>query len=156
MGGCPCSGANPEYTAAQCALTGVTAAQYGSVVQSPADQYNQVTGGNIDLDVEEADTITVGIVLTPTDNLTVSVDWDIEIENTIAMGAENIVGATNGVLCDSITRGPTGNLWQGEIPRVFNGLQNIGTGVTSGVDVAASWMIDAMGGTFDVVWQGPI
>ena len=89
----PVSGASPEYTAAQCAQTGVTAAQYGSVVQSPADQYNQVTGGNVDLDVEEADTITVGVVLTPTDNLTVSLDyWNIEIENTIAtVGAENIV-----------------------------------------------------------------
>jgi iron complex outermembrane receptor protein len=154
----PCSGANPEYTAAQCAQTGVTAAQYGSVVQSPADQYNQVTGGNVDLDVEEADTITVGVVFTPSDNLTVSLDyWNIEIENTIAtVGSENIVRqcATNGVLCDSITRGPTGNLWQGEIPRVFNGLQNIGTGITSGVDVAASWMMDAMGGTFGVNLAG--
>ena len=154
----PCSGANPEYTAAQCALTGVTAAQYGSVVQSPADQYNQVTGGNVNLDVEEADTITVGVVFTPTDNLTVSLDyWNIEIEDTIAtVGSENIVRqcATNGVLCDSITRGPTGNLWQGEIPRVFNGLQNIGTGVTSGVDVAASWSMDALGGTFGVNLAG--
>ena len=154
----PCSGATPEYTAAQCAQTGVTAAQYGSVVQSPADQYNQVTGGNVDLDVEEADTITVGVVFTPSDNLTVSLDyWNIEIENTIAtVGSENIVRqcATNGVLCDSITRGPTGNLWQGEIPRVFNGLQNIGTGITSGVDVAASWMMDAMGGTFGVNLAG--
>jgi len=154
----PCSGANPEYSAEQCARTGVSAAQYGKVVQSPADQYNQITGGNVNLDVEEADTITVGAVFTPTDNLTVSLDyWNIEIENTIAtVGAENIVRqcATNGVLCDAITRGPTGNLWQGEIPRVFNGLQNIGTGVTSGVDVAAAWSMDALGGTFGVNLAG--
>jgi len=154
----PCAGATPEYSLEQCARTGVTAAQYGSIVASPADQYNQVTGGNVNLDVEEADTITIGLVLTPTDNLTVSLDyWSIEIENTIAtVGAENIVRqcATNGSLCSSITRGPTGNLWQGEIPRVFNGLQNIGTNEWEGVDVAGSWFMDAMGGTFDVKLAG--
>jgi len=154
----PCAGATPEYSLEQCARTGVTAAQYGSIVASPADQYNQVTGGNVNLDVEEADTITIGLVLTPTDNLTVSFDyWSIEIENTIAtVGAENIVRqcATNGSLCSSITRGPTGNLWQGEIPRVFNGLQNIGTNEWEGVDVAGSWFMDAMGGTFDVKLAG--
>ena len=154
----PCSGASPEYTADQCAKTGVTAAQYGNVVASPADQYNQVTGGNVNLEVEEADTYTIGVVLDPIENLTLSVDyWSIEIENTIAtIGAENIVRqcATNGSLCGAITRGPTGNLWQGEIPRVFNGLQNLGTAEWEGVDVAASWMMDVMGGTFDVKLAG--
>ena len=154
----PCATASPEYSPEQCAKTGVTAAQYGSIVASPANQYNQITGGNINLDVEEADTITVGVVVTPSDNLTVSVDyWNIEIENTIAtVGAENIIRqcAENNNLCNSINRSGSGSLWQGETGYVFNGLQNIGTGTTSGIDVAASWMMDVMGGTFDVKLAG--
>ena len=154
----PCATATPEYSAEQCARTGVTAAQYGNIVASPANQYNQISGGNVNLDVEEADTITVGIVLDPIENLTVSVDyWNIEIENTIAtVGAENIIRqcAENNKLCSSVNRSGSGSLWQGETGYVFNGLQNIGTGITSGVDVAASWMMDAMGGTFNVNLAG--
>ena len=41
----PCAGATPEYTAAQCALTGVSAAQYGNIAVNPAGQYNQFVGG---------------------------------------------------------------------------------------------------------------
>ena len=154
----PCATATPELSAEQCARTGVTAAQYGNIVASPANQYNQISGGNVNLDVEEADTITVGIVLDPIENLTVSVDyWNIEIENTIAtVGAENIIRqcAENNKLCSSVNRSGSGSLWQGETGYVFNGLQNIGTGITSGVDVAASWMMDAMGGTFNVNLAG--
>jgi len=154
----PCATATPEYSPEQCARTGVTAAQYGNIVASPANQYNQITGGNINLDVEEADTITVGLVLTPSDTLTVSLDyWKIEIENTIAtVGAENIIRqcAENNNLCGSVNRSGSGSLWQGETGYVFNGLQNIGTNTWEGVDVAGSWMMDAMGGTFDVKLAG--
>ena len=148
----PCATDSPEYTAEQCARTGVTAAQYGNIVASPADQYNQISGGNVNLEVEEADTITIGVVLDPMENLTLSVDyWNIEIENTIAtVGAENIIRqcAENGNLCDSVVRSGSGSLWQGETGYVFNGLQNIGTATWEGVDVAGSWMMDAAGGTF--------
>jgi len=154
----PCATATPEYSPEQCARTGVTAAQYGNIVASPANQYNQISGGNVNLDVEEADTITIGLVLTPTDTLTVSLDyWKIEIENTIAtVGAENIIRqcAENNKLCSSVNRSGSGSLWQGETGYVFNGLQNIGTNTWEGVDVAGSWMMDAMGGTFDVKLAG--
>ena len=154
----PCATATPEYTAAQCAATGVSATQYGTITASPADQYNQVTGGNVNLSPEEADTITVGLVLTPMDNLTLSVDyWSIEIEQTVStVGAENIVRqcAENGALCDAITRSGSGSLWQGEVGRVFNGLQNLGTAEWEGVDVAAAWSTEALSGTFDVSLSG--
>ncbi len=154
----PCSGATPEFTAAQCAATGVTAAQYGNIVASPAGQYNQISGGNVDLSPEEADTITIGLVLTPLDNLTVSFDyWSIEIENTVAtVGAENIIRqcGENGKLCDSVKRSGSGSLWQGETGYVFNGLQNIGTAEWEGIDVAAAWSQDALNGTFDVRLAG--
>ena len=154
----PCATATPEYSPEQCARTGVTAAQYGNIVASPANQYNQISGGNINLDVEEADTITIGLVLDPMENLTVSLDyWSIEIENTIAtVGAENIIRqcAENNNLCDSVVRSGSGSLWQGETGYVFNGLQNIGTATWEGVDVAGSWMMDAMGGSFNVRLAG--
>ena len=38
----PCAGAEPTATAAECANSGVTAAQYGNVAASPAGQYNQL------------------------------------------------------------------------------------------------------------------
>jgi outer membrane receptor protein involved in Fe transport len=149
----PCAGATPEYSPEQCARTGVSASQYGNISASPASQYNQISGGNVNLDVEEADTITVGVVLDPIENLTISVDyWNIEIENTIAgIGAENIIRqcAENNNLCDSITRSAAGDLWRGESGFVFNGQQNIGTNKWEGVDIAATYVLDALGGTFN-------
>lgn len=148
------TGESPEYSAAQCANTGVTAAQYGNISLSPADQYNQITGGNPDLQAEEADTITLGVVLTPTDDLSVSVDyWSIEIEETITgIGAENIVRqcAENGLFCDAIVRSGSGSLWQGETGFVINAGLNGGKNTWEGVDVAGTWTKDALGGTFDV------
>ena len=153
-GGILATGESPEYSAAQCANTGVTAAQYGNISLSPADQYNQITGGNPDLQAEEADTITLGVVLTPTDDLSISVDyWSIEIEETITgIGAENIVRqcAENGLFCDSIVRSGSGSLWQGETGYVLNAGLNGGKDTWEGVDVAGTWTKDALGGTFDV------
>ena len=153
-GGIIATGESPEYTAAQCANTGVTAAQYGNISLSPADQYNQITGGNPDLQAEEADTITLGVVLTPTDDLSISFDyWSIEIEETITgIGAENIVRqcAENGLFCDAITRSGSGSLWQGETGYVVNADLNGGKNTWEGVDVAGNWTKDALGGTFDV------
>ena len=90
-----------------------------------------------------------------------SVDyWSIEIEDTVThqWRSENIVrqcAEQRSSCVTHITRAaPLATLWQGEIPRVFNGLQNIGTGITSGVDVAASWSMDALGGTFGVNLAG--
>ena len=51
----PCAGATPTATFAQCARTGVTQAQYGNIIDSPAGQYNQITGGNANLNPETAD-----------------------------------------------------------------------------------------------------
>jgi len=41
----PCAGAAPGLTLAQCANTGVTAAQYGNIESNPAAQYNGFIGG---------------------------------------------------------------------------------------------------------------
>jgi iron complex outermembrane recepter protein len=148
----PCAGTTPEYTAAQCANMGVTAAQYGSINASPAGQYNGIFGGNPTLTPEEADTVTVGFVIDPVDNLTVSIDyWDIKIDNTINnIGAPTILEQCGlyGVLCGQVTRNQSGNLWQGVNGYVADTTLNLGEASWEGIDVAASWAIEGLGGTW--------
>ena len=88
----PCSGfagtaEAPTATAAACANTGVTAAQFGAI---PPDsgQLNVITGGNPDLQPEEADTITLGLVYQPAQipDLLISLDY-YQIELTDAVGS---------------------------------------------------------------------
>ena len=146
----PCSGATPTYTAAQCANTGVTAAQYGSIAASPASQYNEVSGGNPNLDPETADTITFGVVMDPIDNLTVSIDyWNIKVEDVVStVGSENILEqcALYGNLCGQVNRSAAGSLWLGETGYVANTLSNLGELNYAGVDVEASYSMDVFGG----------
>lgn len=52
----PCDG-TPDATLEQCLLTGMTAAQYGSVPENPASQYNGLLGGNESLEPEKSDTV---------------------------------------------------------------------------------------------------
>src|SRR5258707_711107 len=64
-------------TAAQCALTGVTPAQFGHIGPNPAFQYNGQFTGNPNLVPEVADTYTVGLMLQPrvVPNLSLSLDY---------------------------------------------------------------------------------
>lgn len=116
----PCAGAAPELTAAQCANTGVTSAQYGNVVPSPASQYNAVYGGNVDLVPEVADTFSFGVVANPTDSFTIRADyWDIKLENGIGSLAPEFIirecAETNdAAYCDLVRRGNGGSLWVGQ------------------------------------------
>jgi outer membrane receptor protein involved in Fe transport len=150
----PCAGSAPVLTAAQCANTGVTAAQYGNVSLSPASQYNALYGGNPNLDPEEADTITFGVVIDATDSMQVSFDyWDIEITDVIAnIDPELIVnqcGLTGDPsFCTQVTRAPNGNLWQGQSGFVTATNINLGEQHWEGIDLAWAWTIDGAGGTW--------
>ena len=123
----PCSGFAgtddaPTATAAQCANTGVTAAQYGAI---PVDsgQLNVITGGNPDLTPEEADTITLGFVYQPQQipDLLISLDY-YQIELTDAVGSipasftlTRCLETGDAAFCDLINRGTDGSLTQ--VPR---------------------------------------
>ncbi|WP_298688762.1 TonB-dependent receptor [uncultured Sphingomonas sp.] len=61
----PCAGVKPTATTTACALTGVSAAQYGKIPQCPADTCDELYGGNAKLKPEKGDTYTIGLVLTP-------------------------------------------------------------------------------------------
>ena len=151
----PCAGPTPIQTAAQCAHSGVTAEQYGKIPLSPAGQYNGIFGGNTELTPEQANTFTVGAVITPEDifpGLTVSVDyWRIEILDAIDdVEPEFIVnqcGLTGDpVFCSQVNRGSNGNLWIGSsatAPNIVSTNINIGFFETAGIDFFGNYSMKA-------------
>jgi len=148
----PCATATPVYTAAQCANLHVSAAQYGNITASPAGQYNNIAGGNPTLLPEEADTLTAGFVVDPTDSMTISVDyWKIEITDTISTIGETTIleqCGLYGVLCEQVTRNAGGSLWQGTQGFVEDTTVNLGENIWEGVDLAANWQFEGLGGAW--------
>jgi iron complex outermembrane receptor protein len=114
----------------------------GAALDSPAGQYNFNQGGNPDLDPEESDTYSYGIVFTPrfAPGLSVSVDYfDIKVDSLIsAFGAANTLEACytfgDDGACSRIHRNAAGQLWIGT-GNVDNLNINIGSLETSGVDL---------------------
>ncbi|MGV0034019.1 MAG: TonB-dependent receptor domain-containing protein [Candidatus Azotimanducaceae bacterium WSBS_2022_MAG_OTU7] len=122
----PCSGAvtggvtSEGRTLAECANSGVVAAQFGLIPDSPAGQYNFLQGGSPNLAPEEADTYSFGVVWTPefVDGLVFSLDYyDIEIEKGIDnLSPEFILNECldgNASQCALVNRGNAGDLWIG-------------------------------------------
>lgn len=153
----PCAGIiadgeTPAQSAAQCANSGVTAAQYGNISLSPASQYNGIFGGNPDLSPEIADTITFGVVANPMDNLNFSIDYfDIQIEDVIgSINAELMVtqcGLTgNASFCGNVTRGSSGSLWRGTSGFVTATNVNLGERHWTGIDVNANYSLEFSAG----------
>jgi len=108
-----------------------------------------LASGNVGLDPEKADTLTVGGVFTPTflPGLQFSVDYyDIAISEAIGqLGGQNIVdqcvdGATE--LCSLVERDADGIIF-----RVNNGYLNISKLKTSGIDFEASYRTSLGGDT---------
>lgn len=110
-------------------------------------------GGNVDLDVETADTFTVGAVWEPGDEFGGSLDglqvivdyYDIEIEGLITtLGAfdiaQNCVDAAtiNNQFCAQIDRDPT----DGNITGFTSGEINLGAARTSGIDWTVRYTLD--------------
>lgn len=161
----PCAGPTPAFTAAQCANTGVSAARYGNVPINSAGQYNQFIGGNLNLKPEKADTYTLGFVVTPMDELRVSVDYyDIAIQDTIrTIGAQTILDQCaltgNPALCSLIRRNPgSGDLYRGSDPNtsglVTNLTGNFGEISFRGIDLSAFYRWDMFGGRMSTSFQG--
>lgn len=141
----PCAGATPTLPLATCARTGVTAAQYGKIQDSPAGQYNFLQGGNPNLRPENAESKTFGVVLTPMRNLSVTVDYfDIKITDTISIldPASTLAKClANGEarFCSLIQRDRTGSLWLLDEGRIIGTNVNIGGSGTSGLDLGFNY-----------------
>ncbi|MGZ9113123.1 MAG: TonB-dependent receptor plug domain-containing protein [Brevundimonas sp.] len=139
-----------QATLAQCVATGVPTAMYGTNgLNSPAGQYNVLSGGNPDLAPEEADTVTYGVVWTPgfIPRFNLSVDYfDIKVDGLISsVGPLNTLDLcyrlNDAAACSRINRNPNGQLWVGT--GVIEDLNiNIGGLSTSGVDVNANYSVD--------------
>ncbi|NRF70069.1 TonB-dependent receptor [Aquincola sp. S2] len=159
----PCAGETPQATREQCARTGVTAAQYGTIQDSPADQYNFLQGGNPNLRPERGESKTFGIVLSPMANLNLSVDYfDIKVKDNI-----NIVDPTttlskclatgDPVFCGLIQRDRLGTLWLLDEGRIVATNTNIGSVRTNGLDFGASYTQRLGGmGTLGVSFVGTL
>ncbi len=153
----PCAGSNlgspNSPTQAQCAFTGVTAAQYtsGSIPDCSSGQCNIQTSGNQHLRVEKSKTYSAGVLITPSfiKSLSISVDY-FDIGFTDRIGTQPFAAVLNGCLagdpqlCSQIHRGPTGRLFGGNTAvGNFVTTPNVNTGLarTKGVDFQADYQI---------------
>jgi iron complex outermembrane recepter protein len=142
-----CAGTNPSATQAQCALMGVTPAQYGNVSENPANQYNTIVGGNPNLEPEVADTYSAGLVLAPRfiPGFTAAFDYyHINIDKTIgSLLADDIqnqcVATGNTFLCGLVHRDALGTLWMTTNGYTVTTNQNVGKLGSEGIDVNASY-----------------
>jgi iron complex outermembrane receptor protein len=147
----PCSGSVAQITArgftqAQCASTGVTAAQFGTIPECPADVCDALGGGNPALKPEKADTFTIGTVLTPgfMPHFAMSVDyWNIKVKGFISgTDPQLIIGQCistgDPFFCGLFHRDPRNGVLFGTQGYVVSTLINTGFLHTSGIDVSAS------------------
>jgi len=152
----PCAVENPgvdvpTFTLEQCMRTGVTAAQYGFIAENPASQYNGLTGGNPDLQPEEADTYSFGFVFTPdfAPGLSITVDYyDIKIEDVIStVGADLAINTClrtgDPAFCDLINRAPgSGSLWLGFEGYITDTNFNLASLQATGIDTEINYRFD--------------
>ncbi len=128
----------------------VTLAQSDSgALNSPAGQYNFLGGGNPNLNPEEADTYTYGVVWTPSfvPGFNISVDYfDIQVDGLIStVGSLNTFDLCyaqgDAAACGRINRNAGGQLWVGSgfVEDLNN---NIGGLQTSGIDVNSNYAFD--------------
>ncbi len=162
----PCAGATPTATLAQCALTGVTPAQYGKILECPSETCNGYFGGNTALKPEEADTYTAGVVLTPTfvPRLTLSVDYfNIKVKDYIGvipvpLTISQCFATGDPFFCSLFQRNPRNGVLFGADATTpgYVTATNLNTGQlsTSGLDIGASYSVPTGVGRFSVDMLG--
>jgi len=94
-----------------------------------------LTGGRADLGPEESEQWSVGVVIAPTDNFSVSFDyWDIQREGTIQLLDLTTLSRNFALFPDRFFRDASGNL-----AAIDNRWINAGDTITKGIDVSARW-----------------
>jgi iron complex outermembrane receptor protein len=150
-------------TAAQCALTGVTAAQFGGIDVNSSDQYNGLIGGNPNLKPEKADTFTAGVIIQPTflPGFTASVDaFRIKVKDIIGViGADTIINQClqtgDAALCGAINRDANGSLYQTTRGFIVDTNVNAGSLTTQGIDASLGYTLRTTNiGTFALAANG--
>jgi len=132
-----------------CIADGVPAAGFVPI----GDQLSSTLGGNIDLQPEEADIFTLGVVYSPesVEGLSFTIDyWDIEITNAISTLGEQLIldtCASTGENCDLITRhGADAGALYGNSSDIDNRTTNVGGVDSSGVDFNVRYTTDLENG----------
>jgi outer membrane receptor protein involved in Fe transport len=148
----PCASDAPIASLDACANTGVTAAQYGTILDVISGQTQSITGGNPLLDPEVSDTLTFGAVFTPeaVPGLSVSLDYfDITVEDFIAAGIsaqtvlDECLATGEATFCDLITRSSSGSVAAGPAGVGFQQTNiNIAELSTSGLDLQVVYGFD--------------
>lgn len=113
----PCAGDSPTATSAQCQNTGLNPNLFG-LLPPDSGQLNTLTGGNPDLNPEESDTFTIGVVYQPSqiEGLSLSIDYfDITVDDAIgtiptATTLNQCLENGDPAFCSLIQRGPDGTL----------------------------------------------
>ena len=159
------------YSAAQCARTGVTAAQYGnggstnSVPQGTAGQLSELSGGNPQLKPEQAETYTFGVNFAPSQvpNLTGSIDYyHIALTNEVGTLPASVIvsdcaNSGNPLYCSQIVRNPnTGGLTGASIASggyIQQTNVNIGAALVSGIDLQLDYKWDLPPGFGNLTWD---
>ncbi len=159
----------PLATLAQCQLSGVTAAQFGRILDNPAHQFQGLFGGNPNLTPETADTWTAGAILQPRfiPGLAVTADYfNIHVKNvigslsfgTILNGCLGFNVPQNTTLCAFVHRNPNnGSLFIGDNAFINVGdINEAGLGLaTKGIDINGTYSHRLGGlGTMNVSFVG--
>ena len=140
----PCAGATPTYTLAQCELQGVTAARYGTIADSPAGQYNQLQGGNPDLDPEDSETKSFGVIFSPMEDFDIALDYfNITLDQAIGTISPEVILRkcsleANAEFCALINRSSNQTLWVNPSNLIQTNV-NTGSLETEGVDFDISY-----------------
>lgn len=154
----PCAGANPTASDLLCSATGAPVGTYGAIPQPSSRQINVTVAGNRNLDVEQASTYTVGLVLNPPAwrGFSATVDYfNIRIKDQISAPSQTDIldgcyskilnpSQTPNIFCSLIKRNPlTGGLsGSGETPGVILTSSNLGNMSTAGIDWSLAYKFD--------------
>ncbi|WP_240699997.1 TonB-dependent receptor domain-containing protein [Sphingomonas gei] len=158
----PCAGATPTATAAQCAATGVSAAQYGHIIECPSEVCVAQGGGNPALRPEQADTYTAGVVIAPRflRRFSLSIDYfDIKVRDYISsipasLTISQCIETGDPFFCSLFHRDPRNGVLFGEQGYVVSTTLNTGSLKTSGIDVGADYAFDTSLGGFSASFIG--
>ena len=164
----PCLAENNPSQAvkAVCVSQGVPASIIDTLVDGTRTGYDLISGGNQNLSEEEADTLTVGVVLSPSflPGLSVSLDYyDIQLTDAISQVDGQLLLndcfatlAASGTSCRSVTRDPNGNILE-----VFAPLLNLAERNVDGADLSVAYAFEELpkflslpnqGASLDIQW----
>ena len=157
----PCAGANPTATLIECQRTGVTAAQYGKIPDSPAGQYNAIFGGNPALKAEKSSSWTLGIAFNPITDMNVTLDvFHLKVKDVIGSLSPTTtltecLTTGNPAFCNLINRDGIGSLWATNNAFILANNLNLGMRSTEGLDVSADYRMKLQGmGRLDFQFVG--